>query len=291
MSFSFSPSILVKCALQANNFGNFIKHASNAINLMLDKDWYNFTSEIYELTNADNSKIFCDIATNLKNKLKNHTTNSSKIEWQLDSLISHAERKFPIKQTTSNDKKQNIQNLQFNQQPQKPPKISDHLQKQNFKKSPLQSPKQENLKLVQQSNFQSDVQNIQIKKSPLNDQQLNYLPFRENEKFKLQPHFHPNQTLNEQVFSELDDFNISYSFGFKNDILLKIVQLFKKIISSNFPEQSKTQCKIQFSKFEEMINNQINGRKELFVQFKNILQHYFGNETGTEEEIISKYNI
>jgi pyridoxal/pyridoxine/pyridoxamine kinase len=79
----------------------------------------------------------------------------------------------------------------------------------------------------------------------------------------------------------------------KNSILLKIVQLFKHIISTSLPIQSKTktQNKIEFSEFENIIFKLLNKLKESSIQqFENILKGYFGSETGTEEEIVSKYH-
>jgi hypothetical protein len=75
--------------------------------------------------------------------------------------------------------------------------------------------------------------------------------------------------------------------------LLKIVQLFKNIISSSLPIQykTKTQNKIEFSEFENIIFKLLNKRKDsTFQKFENILKEYFGSETGTEEEIVSKYH-
>jgi hypothetical protein len=72
---------------------------------------------------------------------------------------------------------------------------------------------------------------------------------------------------------------------------LKIIGLYKKIISQSFSEQFKTQNIVEFSNFEEIIFNQINGTKKSFILFQDILKSYFGNETGSEEEIISKYTF
>jgi hypothetical protein len=112
----------------------------------------------------------------------------------------------------------------------------------------------------------------------------------ENDILRTQYQFISIQTINEKIFLEFYYLNISYSLESKNSILLKILQLFKKIISSSFPKQSKIQNKIEFSQFEDMINKQINERKETLKLFKNTLFQYFGVETGTENEIISKYD-
>jgi hypothetical protein len=228
---------------------------------MLDKDSIHFCDDIFYLQYARYTERFCYIAVNLEEKLKNYLQDTSEIDSQLDSFISHAQIKFSDQPTISNDKKQNVSNFQFNKQ-QISPKYFTQPSKQDFPNSTSLSPKQEYLKPVQASNFQSNFQNLHFEKSPLNDQEFKNPSFQENENLNLQHQSHSNQTINEQIFSELDDLNISYSSESKNLILLKIVQLFKKIISSNFQEHLKAQNIINFSKFEEMIDQQIKGRDE-----------------------------
>jgi hypothetical protein len=146
-------SIKINTALQQTNFAEFTKYVSEAINLMQYKESENFFSDTFDLKYSDNSNIFCKVATNLKNKLKNYITNSSVIESQLDSFISHAQKKFPIKPTTSNDQKENVSNIQFNKQTQKSPKFSDHSSKHDIQRSNPLSSKEAHSEPIQPSNF------------------------------------------------------------------------------------------------------------------------------------------
>jgi hypothetical protein len=50
----------------------------------------------------------------------------------------------------------------------------------------------------------------------------------------------PKSTISKEMFSELEDLNISGSSESKNSILLKIIKLFKNIILSTLPRQDKT---------------------------------------------------
>jgi hypothetical protein len=154
----------IRLALSQANFAEFTKHASEAIKLMLGKDSNPFNWELNQIKLSANSKIFCNMVTLLKNKLKKYIPNPSEIEWQLNSFISHAQNKFPTKSTTSNYDKQNISNLQFNKQPQKPPpKNYDQYPKQDDLSHFQQSPKQVYSKPVQPSNFQLNFKIFKLK--------------------------------------------------------------------------------------------------------------------------------
>jgi hypothetical protein len=67
----------------------------------------------------------------------------------------------------------------------------------------------------------------------------------------------------------------------KNSILLKIIKLFKNIISSNSLSQSITEQKVEFSDIKKIILNQ-NNLSASPLQSKslvNCLKQYFGDET------------
>jgi hypothetical protein len=101
----------------------------------------------------------------------------------------------------------------------------------------------------------------------------------------------------EQIFSELNQLNILYSSESRNTFLFQIVKIFKKIILSILPNYSQTSNKISISKFEQIIFNQINqlnkiyqNQQSSFNQLQQILGEYFGDEIGSEKEIIQKYD-
>jgi hypothetical protein len=89
----------------------------------------------------------------------------------------------------------------------------------------------------------------------------------------------------------MDNLNISYSSETRNSILIQIIKLFQNIISSKLSTPFDTQNKIEFSTIEKIILNSLNLKTgSTFQKFENILNEYFGNETGTEEELLSKYH-
>jgi hypothetical protein len=155
--------------------------------------------------------------------------------------------------------------------------------------------------LISQQPKENVSSKIKLKPSSFNTQVVQYsLPKTNLSKGKEEiiSHFHPvtspssfqpideeiNQisSIDKQIFSELDELNIDYTAETKNSVLIKVIQLFKKLIFSSIPK-SKT----EIENFEQIIFNQTSSKS--FQQFQQALQPYFGNETGTNEEIIEKY--
>jgi hypothetical protein len=95
--------------------------------------------------------------------------------------------------------------------------------------SPSTSPPQNKQQYEYQSTDNNDPQNQTLIKSP----------FQKNDNQS-----QSKSTIEEEIFSEMDKLNISYSSKLKNYILLKIIKLLNNIISSNLSTQFNTQNKI-----------------------------------------------
>jgi hypothetical protein len=232
----------------------FIQASIDALTELLDKNILN-NKKFKSLTSSSDVNCFLNFVNELKASLLE--TPNEDVIFYIDSLIQHANSKFPSS------------TQQLSKPPEKNYSSATKIRSSSFNIKVIPTPSYK-------TNLSKDKKEIKSQFQPVTTP-TEFSPINEE--------INQFSSIDQQIFFELDDLNINYTPETKNSVLLKFVQIFKTLILSTIP---KNETKIEIEDFRQIILNLTLSKS--YQQIKQLLQPYFGEETGTDEEIIKKYD-